>query len=107
MKSFEKLLVCMLFGIVVFSIGCKKDDDPVGWNYATNVQDEVNALSTAATEYGNDPTNTAKCQAWKDAYQNYLNALEDNVECATVNGQEAELQSAINQAQAALDGIQC
>lgn len=97
----------MLFGIVVFSIGCKKDDDPVGCNYLTEVQNEVNALSTAATEYGNDPTNPAKCQAWKDAYQNYLNALEDNVECATLSGQQAELQSAIDQAQASLDSIQC
>ena len=107
MKSFEKLLVCMLFGIVVFNIGCKNDDDPVGCNYATEVQNEVNALSTAATEYSNDPTNTAKCQAWKDAYQNYLNALEDNVECATLSGQQAELQSAIDQAQASLNAIQC
>ena len=96
----------MLFGIVVFSIGCKKDDDPVGCNYLTEVQNEANALSTATTEYGNDPT-PAKCQAWKDAYQNYLNALEDNVECAALSGDQAELQAAIDQAQASLDSIQC
>ena len=107
MNSIEKLLVCMLFGIVVFSIGCKKDDDPVGCNFAAEVQNEVNALNTATTDYSNDPTNPAKCQAWRIAYQNYLNALEDNVECATVNGQEAELQAAIDQAQASLDDIQC
>lgn len=97
----------MLFGIVVFNFGCKKDDDPVGCNYAAEVQNEVNALSTAATEYSNDPTNPVKCQAWKDAYQNYLNALEDHVDCATLSGQQAELQSAIDQAQASLNAIQC
>jgi|GEM_PF-1337210 len=108
MNSIQKLLVCLLFGMVVFSIGCKKDDDdPVGCNYATEVQNEVTALSEAATAYGNDPTNPAKCQAWKVAYQNYLNALEDNVECAALNGQQAELQSAIDQAQLALNDIQC
>lgn len=107
MNSIQKLLVCTLFGIVVFSIGCKKDDDPVGCNYAIEVQDEVNALNTAATNYSNDPNNPAKCQAWKDAYQDYLNALEDNVECAAISGQQAELQSAIDQAQASLNSIQC
>ena len=107
MKSFEKLLVCMLFGIVVFSIGCKKDDDPVGCNYATEVQNEVNALTAATDAYVADSTNPVKCQAWKDAYQDYLNALEAHKECAALSGQQAELQSAIDQAQASLNSIQC
>jgi multidrug efflux pump subunit AcrA (membrane-fusion protein) len=108
MNSIQKLLACLLLGIVVLTYSCKKDDDdPVGCNYATEVQDEVNALTEAATAYSSDPTNLAKCQAYKTAYQNYLNALEDHVDCAALSGQQAELQSAIDQAQAQLDAFQC
>ena len=107
MNSIEKLLVCMLFGIVVFNFGCKKDDDPVGCNYATEVQNEVNALTAATDAYVSDSTNPVKCQAWKDAYQDYLNALEAHKECAALSGQQDELQAAIDQTQASLDAIQC
>jgi gluconate kinase len=108
MNSFSKLLACFMLGLVVITYSCKKDDDdPVGCNYLTEVQNEANTLSAAATAFSEDPTNVAKCQAFKDAYQDYLNALESNIECATLSGQQAELQAAINQAQAELDAFQC
>ena len=107
MNTIQKLLFCLMLGFVVISNGCKKDDDPVGCNYAAEVQDEADALTAAATAYSNDPTNTAKCQAYKNAFQDYLNALEDHVDCAAINGQQAELQSAIDQAQASVNAIQC
>jgi hypothetical protein len=108
MNSIQKLLACLLFGLVFFTYSCNDDDDdPVGCNYATETQDELQAVLNAANEYSLDPTNTAKCQAYKDAYQNYLNELEDHVECATVSGQQQELQNAINEAQAELDNFQC
>jgi hypothetical protein len=108
MNSIQKLLACLLFATVVLTYSCKNDDDdPVGCNYATEVQDELNAVTEAATAFGNDPTNAAKCQAYKDAYQDYLNALDDHIECAALSGQQAELQAAIDDAQAALDAFQC
>jgi hypothetical protein len=108
MNSFSKLLACFMLGLVVITYSCKKDDDdPVGCNYATEVQDEVNALTAASNAFSADPTNVAKCQAFKAAYQDYLDALESNIECATLSGQQAELQAAINQAQADLDAFQC
>ena len=108
MNSISKLLACLMLGMVVITYSCKKDDDdPVGCNYATEVQDEVNALTVASEAFSADPTNVAKCQAFKAAYQDYLDALESNIECATLSGQQAELQAAINQTQAALDAFQC
>lgn len=107
MNSIQKLLAGLLFGLVVFTYSCSdKDDDPVGCNYATEIQDEIDALTTAATIYGNDPT-TANCQAYKNAATNYLNELQSYVECAALSGQQAELQSSINEAQASVDAIQC
>ncbi len=108
MNSIQKLLACLLLGMVIVTYSCKKDDnDPVGCNYATETQEELNALNAAAEAYGLDPTNSTKCQAFKDAYQAYLDDLQAHVECAALSGQQAELQSAINQAQAAVNDIQC
>lgn len=110
MNSLQKLLACLMLGFIVIGYGCKKDDDdPVGCaNWAADVSDEINAYTNAATVYFSNPTPTvAECQAYKNAYLDYLNALEDHVECATLSGQQAELQAAINQAQAEIDLIQC
>ena len=106
MNTLQKLLACLMLGLIVIGYGCKKDD-PVGCNWATEVANDADAWIAAATAYSQDPTNTVKCQAYKDAYQNYLNSLEDHIDCATLSGQQAELQSAIDAAQADLNTIQC
>ena len=106
MKTIKMLLLSLVLSGLVCFVSCKKDDDPSGCNYVTETQDELDALSAAATAYGNDPS-TANCQAYKNAYQAYLNELEDHIDCATVNGQHDELQSAIDSAQASLDQLQC
>lgn len=108
MNSIQKLLSCLLLGTVIITYSCNNDDnDPVGCNYATETQEELTALNDAAAAYGADPTNSTKCQAFKDAYQAYLNDLQAHVECAALSGQQAELQTAIDQAQAAVNDIQC
>ena len=100
-------MACLLGGFLILSIGCKKDDDdPVGCNWLTEVQAESAALSDAATAYGLDPS-TANCLAFVEAYQNYLAALEANLSCAGVQGNQAQLQAEIDAAQAQLDNINC
>jgi hypothetical protein len=95
-----------LLGSLLF-IACKKDDDdPVGCNYAQEVQDELATANAATTTYVNDPT-PANCQAYKNAWQAYLDELEDHVECAALSGQQAEIQASIDAAQASLDAFQC
>ena len=85
-------------------LSCKDDDDPQGCDYVTETQDELNAVNAAINVYIAD-SSPANCQALKDAYASYLDELEDHVECATAAGQQAELQAAIDQAQASLDTI--
>ena len=108
MNSIQKLLACLLFGLVFLTYSCNDDDDdPVGCNYATETQDELQAVVDATNAFSADPTNPAKCQAYKNAWQNYLNELEDHVDCAALSGQQAELQADIDEAQDAVDAIQC
>lgn len=108
MTPFKKLsLLLLVSGSLTFSMACKKDDpDPVTCNYLEETQDEVDALTAAATAYANDPT-PANCLAYKNAAQEYLNELQHYVSCAAQVGQQAELQAAIDSAQASVDSIQC
>lgn len=94
--------------ILFVSIGCNKDDDndPVGCNWLTEVQAEADALSDAATAYGLDPT-TANCEAFVDAYVAYLAVLEANLNCASLQGNQAEIQAEIDAAQAQVANINC
>jgi hypothetical protein len=107
MNSIQKLLTCLLFGLVFVTYSCKDDDDdPVACNWTTELEAELNAVINAATVYGNDPT-PANCQAYKNAYQDYLNELDNYVECAALSGQQAEYQAALDDAQAQIDALQC
>jgi hypothetical protein len=107
MNSFSKLLAGLLLFLVSFNYSCKDDDDPSGCDYVTETQDELNAVTAASDAWLADPTNSAKCQAYKDAYQAYLDELQDHTSCAAAAGQQGQLQDAINSAQASLNQLQC
>jgi hypothetical protein len=111
MKQFKFLFTLFLFGLL--SVSCGDDDNGGGNNnvdcsdsVAVNaaVSDELNAISTAATAYGNDPSN-ANCQALKNAYQDYIDALEDIFDCAKQAGLQNEFQQSIDAARASIDSI--
>jgi hypothetical protein len=106
MRSFQKVLICLVAGLVTISYSCKKDDDPKTCNYVVELQAESNNLSAAATAYGMNPT-TANCLAFVAAYEVYLSEAAKLEACATAAGQGAEFQQAILDAQANLDLIQC
>jgi hypothetical protein len=108
MKAFQKVL---LVAVVSFAalFACKKDNpvDPCAdFNFQTSLQSETNALTAAATAYGMNPT-TENCNAYRNAFQTYLNAASDLQDCANKSGQGEEFQQAINNAQASLDSLQC
>jgi len=108
MKSMMKILgATAIVAMVLFA--CKKDD-PVdtcaGFNFATELQAETNAVIAAANAYGTNPT-TENCNAYRTAYQNYLNAASDLQACANATGQGTEYAQAIAEAQAQLDALQC
>ena len=97
-----------MLGLIVIGYGCKKDDDdPVGCaNWATQVEDEALAFSNAANAWALDPT-PAKCQTYKNAGQDYVDALNAHVDCATLSGHQADVQAAINAIQASVNAIPC
>jgi len=93
------------FLIIVSFLGigsCKKkaaDPDFCATSWATQVSSQLNAVTAAAQVYATNPT-TPNCNALKTAYQNYLNALDPFVDCATWSTQQKnELQDAIDEAQ--------
>jgi hypothetical protein len=112
MKS-KIFFVLFLAVVSVGSWTCKKDSDDdnngnaCSINWASDLGDEINALSTAAQTYLADPT-YENCIAYKNAAQAYLDALEPYGNCPALTGQNrVEWQNAIDEAQESLDNLDC
>jgi len=95
----------LCFLIIVSFLGldsCKKkaaDPDYCATSWATQLSSETNAVSAAAQTYASNPT-TANCNAFKAAYQEYLDALEPFLDCTLWSAQEKqEVQDAIDEAE--------
>ncbi len=95
----------MIFSVmtVLAFVSCKKDsdNDPAICSsaWATTVLDELSALSTASTNYTNNPTHET-CIAYKNAFQDYIDALEPFLECSAYSAQDkAEVQAQIDEAE--------
>ncbi len=92
---------------IAFSTSCKKS--VVGCSgiaYANELSAELNALSTASAAYGQDPS-TANCNAYKNAFQNYLNGLNKYKNCTFTTGERAQFNAALQDAQDNLDMLVC
>ena len=92
---------------------CSKDDDnnnnadPCTGSWATDLSNEANAMMNAAQVYASNPT-IANCNAYKQAAQDYLDALEPYGNCATLTGQDrVEWQTALDNAQASINAMTC
>ena len=111
MKKFFVLLPLMVFSMLIVSCG---DDDGNDGNvncsdsFSINneLNDEINAFATAAGAYGTDPS-AANCQAYKDAAQDYLDALEALKDCAEEAGQLTSFNQALANLEAAFDTLTC
>ena len=98
-------LAIMIFG----SWGCKKSTTPAGCStaWATELSDEITAMSNAAQTYANNPTQQ-NCLAYKAAAQAYVNALSPYGNCASLTGQDrTSWQAAVNDAQQSVDNMDC
>ena len=100
-------LTSFLFALaaVVFT-GCDKDDDDktpaCSTNWSAELNDEINAVTSAATAYGNDPT-TANCNAYKGSLQDYIDALRPYGNCNALTGQNrTEFERTLNDAEESL-----
>jgi len=73
--------------------------------WATDLQDELTAVSNAGVAYATDPS-TSNCNAYKAAYEAYINALEPYGECAELSGQSrTDWQEALQDARDSLTGL--
>jgi hypothetical protein len=105
------LLKALSFLIILSFVGlgsCKKKiTDPAYCStaWATAVTDELSTVSAAAMVWAQDPT-VANCNLYKAAYQDYLDALEPFIECATWTLQQKQaLQDAIDEAEEELQDL--
>lgn len=107
MKNVPSHLAFVILALLVL-FSCSKDDDgitPCSANWAYELSSEFTAISTAATNYSMDPSE-ANCNALKNAYQQYIDALKPFGNCATLSGADrAEWQEAIDEAEEELDSI--
>lgn len=69
-------------------------------------QDELEDVTNAASAYGQNPT-PENCQAFKNAYLDYIDALEGWENCATINGSLAEYNQALDDARDSANDIEC
>jgi hypothetical protein len=79
-------------------VGCS-----VSW--ALETQDEANAVANAAQVYNNDPS-PENCDAYKDAYRAWIDALEPYGDCSALTGQQrASWEQTIQDARDDLDTL--
>lgn len=70
-----------------------------------NVADEISTLNTTGTLFANDPT-TANCNAWKNAANAYLSAIEIfDSSCDGITA--AQYDQIVQGARTVFDGILC
>jgi len=101
--SFRLLFVVFLVPLL---FACKKDD-PVACStaWSTELQNEITAISTAVQVWSMDQSEE-NCNALKDAYQDYIDALKPYGNCATLTGQDrVAWQQAIDEAEESIDSI--
>ena len=97
-------VLCFLIIVSFIGIGsCKKEiTDPAfcGTAWSLQLTDELTALTNAAMAYSSDPTPTT-CNAYKTAYQGYLDALKPFLDCsAWTAAEKADLEEEIADAEA-------
>ena len=101
-----------IFSILILTSSCSNDDDPVTSSedctttFSLSFEDELLAVNNTSQTYANDPS-SSNCQSFKDAYQDYLNALDTWKDCANFYNQVVQWEQAIDAAQLSLDSIVC
>lgn len=102
MKCYYIIVAAALI-ISVGSWSCGKSCGTLGW--ALGVQDELNNLSTTSAAYSQNPT-TANCQAYREAYIDYIDALKKWDKCVGASDRGSWQQS-LDEAETEAENIQC
>lgn len=101
MKTFLTLVAFVVVtGLVSGLSSCGKDDPAgCGATWGIDLEPQINALTDAIGNYNNDPTE-ANCNAMRNAYLAYLNALRPYADCAALSpADRTQLNTAISEAE--------
>ncbi len=106
----EPLLIGCCAALIVLAIGCSNDNpsNPLGCGndaWAENIQKELNDLA-AATVVLQEAQTTANCVSYKQAANNYLDALE-GVRACVPSISKAEFDQAVSEAKQNLEQEDC
>jgi outer membrane receptor for ferrienterochelin and colicin len=93
-----------VFSLTLLVSSCNKEDGdgvgPCSVAWATDLQPEWTAVYDAAVAYAQDGSE-ANCNAYKSAYQDYINALKPYGNCTNLTGQaHANWKQAVEDAEA-------
>ena len=97
---FLSFFICVLF------IACGDDNgvDCTSQEFNGIINNEVQAVNDAGNAWALDPTQ-ANCDAFKQAAQDYIDAIEDFGSCNGIS--QTEYDQAVQAARAAADAIPC
>jgi hypothetical protein len=74
-------------------------------SWALSIQAETTALGLAASAYGQDPSE-ANCRAYKQAYEDYIDALESQSSCVP-GDQRSDFNDSLDDARQELNDLPC
>jgi hypothetical protein len=96
-KQITRIWAIALLSLALSQTACKKGSEAAP-NTCQAASQKGDELSAAAQAYASDPTNTTKCQAYKKAATDYINAAD---KCTTIP------QTDINAARDAVNSLTC
>ena len=105
MKTLKNLSIIAFLLLALSAISCNQTNNPVTCSFAVELEDEAAALSAAASAYGQDQS-TANCEAYRDAFRDYLDEAEKLDDCV-IGSERAAYRQAIDDTQASLDALTC
>lgn len=99
----------ILLSIFISSCGSSSDSSGPcdGFIWTQEISDEAVALTEAGSAFGQDPT-LEKCETYKNAFRNYIDALEDvDVSCFTNQANELDYEAALEDARNEVNELNC
>jgi hypothetical protein len=109
MRSYLSLAVLTLFtAVLLFSCSGNSLEERCGpnWSPAVELEKEINDLNAAIEAYSQNPT-TATCEAYKQAYLDYLDALREWEDCYVYAYSRDEFNQIIDSAEEAINQLDC
>ena len=76
------------------------------WSASVEFQEELSSVNNAAVTYSQNPT-TENCEAYREAYLDYIDALRDWEDCYTFYDLDDEFNQALDDAEEAANNLDC